>query len=214
MPNPLAYVRDQMLNSRAEMSFNPSESGNNERVDYLLFHVFDSDTTFNGEAFSAGDILIGDNSSGEENLTYKGGAWLVRVGTTNYVTFGVAGVRITGGGGLALKQLNYTVVAGVNEIDDTGGAAGVLRSSHIYINGSAGAFTIRSLGTPVHAGLFVIIKNGTADNMTIEHGGAASAGYLAISTPTGANMTTVGPGTAILIGNETTSQFDLISLEG
>jgi hypothetical protein len=212
MPNPLAYVRDQMLNSRAEISFNPSESGNNDRVDYLYFHVFDSDTTFNSEAFSAGDILIGDNSADEENLAYKGGAWLVRVGTTNYVTFGVAGVRIVGGG-LALKQFNYTVVAGVNEIDDAGGAAAVLRTSHIYINGSAGAFTIRSFGTPVHAGLFLIVKNGTADNMTIEHGGAASAGYWAINTPTGANMTTVGAGTAIFIGNETTSQFDLLSIE-
>jgi hypothetical protein len=27
-------------------------------------------------------------------------------------------------------------------------------------------------------------------------------------------MTTVGPGVAIFAGNETTSQFDLISLEG
>jgi hypothetical protein len=213
MPNPLAYVRDQMLNSRAEMSFNPSESGNNERVDYLLFHVFDSDTTFNSEAFSAGDILIGGNGSGEENIAYKGGAWLVRVGTTNHVAFGTAGLRIANGG-ISFKQYTYTATLGVNEIDDVGGAGGVITTSHIDIASSAGAFSVRSIGTPVHAGHFLIIKNRSGNNMTIEHGGVPSAGYLAISTPTGANMATVGNGVAILIGNETTSQFDLISLEG
>jgi hypothetical protein len=213
MPNPLAYVRDQMLNSRAEISFNPSESGNNDRVDYLYFHVFDSDTTFNGESFSAGNILIGDNSAEEENLAYKGGAWLVRVGTSNYVTFGSAGLRIAQGG-ISFKQYTYTATLGVNEIDDVGGASGIITTSHIDIASAAGAFTVRSIGTPVHAGHFLIIKNRSGSNMTIEHGGAPSAGYWAISTPTGANMATVGNGVAILIGNETTSQFDLISLEG
>jgi hypothetical protein len=209
MPNPLAFLRDEMLNSRAQMSFNPSESGNNERVEGLLFHTFESETTlFGGEAWAAGDILIGDLLT--DNFVLRSGIWRMRYQDETQITMGRYGMRINAGG-LGLNQVEVEVGMGVIDLDEN---SDFMRTSYLAITVSTGAFSINSIAEPTHQNQILIIKNKTANNMTIVDAGVAPAGYWTIETQDGSSPSTTGKGIAYFIGNEVDNCWELISIRG
>jgi hypothetical protein len=197
------------------MSFNPSESGNNERVEGLLFHTFESETTlFGGEAWAAGDILIGDLLG--DNIVYKGGIWRVRSWNalleTNVtqITLGLYGMRINSGG-LGLNQVEVEVGMGAIDLDENGD---FMRTSYLAITVSTGAFSINSIAEPTHQNQILIIKNKTANNMTIVDAGVPPTGYWTIETQDGTSPSTTGKGVAYFIGNEVDNCWELISIRG
>jgi hypothetical protein len=209
MPNPLAFLRDEMLNSRAQMSFNPSESGNNERVEGLLFHTFESETElFGGEAWAAGDILIGDLLA--DNFVLRSGIWRMRYQDETQITMGRYGMRINAGG-LGLNQVEVEVGMGVIDLDEN---SDFMRTSYLAITVSTGAFSINSIAEPTHQNQILIIKNKTANNMTIVDAGVPPAGYWTIETQDGTSPSTTGKGIAYFIGNEVDNCWELIDVRG
>jgi hypothetical protein len=209
MPNPLAFLREEMLNSRAQMSFNPSESGNNERVEGLLFHTFESATDlFGGEAWAAGDILIGDLLA--DNFVLRSGIWRMRYQDETQITMGRYGMRINAGG-LGLNQVETEIGMGVIDLDENGD---FMRTSYLAITVSTGAFSINSIAEPTHQNQILIIKNKTANNMTIVDAGVPPTGYWTIETQDGSSPSTTGKGIAYFIGNEVDNCWELISIRG
>jgi hypothetical protein len=212
MPDPRAFIREYMLNNRAQMSFNPAESGNNDAVDYLYFQVFDSATTYQGETWAAGDILVGLVTG--DNLVYKSGLWRFRSASVNQVLIGQYGIRIAVGG-LGFNQVTITTAAGANDLTESG--EDFMRTSYVLIDSTAGAFSIDSIKVPTHQNQVLYIKNKIASNMTINDvavAGAPPAGYWAIITQTGAAVATTGIGTAHLIANEVDNVWELITIQG
>lgn len=187
MPDPRAFIRDFMLNNRAEINFNPGESGNNERVENIYFHIFDSDTKFNGEDFLAGEMLIGGNSAGESNMKWLPSVqlWQFRVGTDNIVT---VGQQLTSRGQSDVP-LEIEVTNGDIDIDmlDADG----YEHSYVIITASTGAFRIASIKTTQHDGFKIDIHNDSANDMTIGnnvYAGSPPSGYTGTYTLTGADV--------------------------
>lgn len=59
--------------------------------------VFGTSATHNGESFGAGDLLLGDNSSGVANVRWNksAGTFSLRRGTTNYITLSATDAQFT-----------------------------------------------------------------------------------------------------------------------
>lgn len=175
--------------------------------------IFLVDTEYNGENFKAGDVLFGNNTTGVDNFVYKNNVLQVRTGSSDNVTINSNGVRFVRGGA-AFRQYATTVGSGTVDLTENGD---FINASYVYISASTGAFTINSIAEPVNPNHFMIIVNGTTNDMTIQDVSAwadPGEGYWGIQTQTGASRATTGRGSVLLIGNETTSQWELLSIEG
>jgi len=98
-----------------------------------------------------------------------------------------------------------------------GNNAGVIvgTNSYVEVSGPTASFTVCGLnGSPLRDGQVVIIDNNTTYDMTIAHqSGADPVAANRIITNTGADRSTTGNGTAILIYSAAASRWKLISLD-
>lgn len=174
------------------------------------FATFKADVDdYNGEAFSQGDYLIGDNSSGENNIASKSGTMAMRHGTSNIVAFDQTGINLQSGA-LTLNRSSTTVSSGNVDLDD--GLALSINTSFLKITSSTGDFTLRGIATPINGAQLLVVFNATGNNMTLKDNGTPAIGYSKIRTYAG-DVSTTGAGVATLIYDDD-GIWLLLSIQG
>jgi hypothetical protein len=128
------------------------------------FSLVNASTTVNGEAMTAGDTMLGDNSSGKGNVLFdqSAGSFNIRTGTSNVLSFASAGSLIEG-------VLNFGTSGGIYQ-------------------GSSGSFASPGNGIKIWRG------NGTTDGGTAGDCiiGVFDAGAYTMSITPSAAITIVG----------------------
>jgi len=151
------------------------------------------------------NIVFSVNTNGN---AYLSGSLYVVGSITNVTTRGTnnfpAGSDIAFG-----RYANASLASGNN--------SGVIVGTNVYmeVSGPGAAFSIHGItGSPNRDGKLIIIDNNTGFDMTIAHqsGTDPVAGNRIISN-TGADRTTTGNGSAILIYNGTTSRWKLVHFD-
>lgn len=183
-------------------------------------YVAKTDVTYNGEALTANDILLGDNSTGKQNILIRSGTIYIRYGTTTLLTLGGgSGMFFSNNAGIGFARKAITVTNGNMEIDQNGQTVGTgvnITTSYLVITASTGAFTIDSLAQPASGAAHSLrIRNESANNMTLTNLYATpSAGYAAIRTQTGAAVATAGVGVADLNYDPISGNWELSNIHG
>lgn len=175
------------------------------------FAVFSGSVTYNSESMQAGDILIGDNSSGQPNIRWRANSgFTFREGTTGAVS--ISGGGIVTSRAIGHAQTSVSVTSGNVDLDDGGHAtSGVIQTSYIRISSSTGTFTIRGIAMPGISGQRLVIHNNSANDMVLKNNGTPGAGYDKIIT-FGGDVTCAGDGICELIYNDTSTRWDLLSV--
>ena len=211
--NPLALARFLANSTPTQTNSNPSHGASGLRVDNNYFNFFTFAQTYNSETFAAGDLLIGNNSSGEANLFWDESAntLYLRVGTTIKVSLDTDGIWVDNSIGFGRNDTGDVGSGGIS-IDHEG-------ATYVRISASSGAFDVRRIVTGVKDGHYLILQNDTANNMSLINNydsGSPPAGYHNIYTLTGTNITLEGYSSAQLIWTEAQSpaQWFLLGYSG
>lgn len=120
--------------------------------------IFANDQTYNGEGVAAGDMLLGDNSSGQANLFWdkSAGRLNFRGGTATAVYLDTDGALTAGDGDVRLDGNGLTITAGAgsssgpNEIKFTAGGSQLLT-----------VYCVEDVTSHVEGGLTLQGKDGT-----------------------------------------------------
>jgi len=167
-------VRQHAARSRAMMNSNPGLSGNGERVDGLFYHYFDQDQTYNGEDFTAGSLLVGNNTGSEGNWLFTNGVMYYRSGTTPVFTQYSGGTIV--GKEIVIDEVRISVTNGNINLDRQG-------YSNVRIVASTGPFTIQTISDGGRTGTMLYLTNDTTNAMTVENNsGVVVAGYSDVFT--------------------------------
>ncbi len=149
------------------------------------FSIFVNAQTYNTESMSAGDMLIGDNSSSKANILWdkSAGELLFRGGQTSNVKINTNGAIVLEQGSAASNSINWelsgTVRASINT--DSSGSVSILTVS-AGITGTNGNVELRARSTGsglTSAGIFL---TGSTGEIAISTGTGAGTGAVTLSS--------------------------------
>lgn len=142
--------------------------------------IFANNQSYNGESVSAGDMLLGDNSSGKANLFWdkSDGRLNFRGGTNTAVYLATSGALTAGGGDVTLDANGLTIVAGAgsssgpNEIKFKSGSDQVYTIYCLEDSGShiEGGLLVQGKDNTTPAGVLVLaaVNNDVTTSVNIE----------------------------------------------
>jgi hypothetical protein len=157
-----------------------------------------TDTTIKGTTTTSGQASLEVTNSANTTLLYARNDGNTGVGTSS------PNVKLDVNGDAALRRTDFTAANGTNSNISIGSF------SFVKISGPTAAFTIASISGG-QDGKFVILYNSTGQNMTLANDTGTAANR--ILTNTGADVSTTGTGSAMLIYDSGASRWILINLE-
>ncbi len=178
--------------------------------DSTYFSVFTNAQTYNTESMSAGNVMIGSNSSSHTNILMHPTTGLkFRSGAIETATMVPAGTQFLTEWGA--KQKVVSIGSGAIDLDN---GLGVLYCGYITIDVSTGVFNLRGIKTPTVDGARIIVHNGSANDMTLTNSGSPGAGYSKLFTFTAADVPTTGAAISEFVYNTLNTRWDLVSTRG
>lgn len=137
---------------------------------YTSMSIFSNDGAYNSEVFGSGDLLLGDNSSGQGNLLWdkSAGKLYIRSGTTPSVEIGSGGIIVSWAeiGGWTVNSTSITSPAGSIVLDSTNNR--ILAGTGINLNGPQQSIYVgASAGITLHGPTESIIVGAASPQLVI-----------------------------------------------